>query len=279
LTYGILELNRGNKYLQLVATKTIRSKSSHIQSLRLCLEDGRYTTVHIAKYSKRAVRPQLVLFEKATRLLDWCRKEEVLYAINGGFFCRQQKRPLGEVWLNGAERPSTAFAGNWGAVRGTLHIDEDGEVEVAGRERFQAPEINNLLQAGPLLVRRGMNLIAEGVDAEGFSATNHQFDADIVNGRFPRTAIGANADSIICVVADGYSNQSPGLTMVELAELMIRAGADKALNLDGGASASMIYNGRLINTSRTRAFVNNTVTNRAYNYPLGRPIFSAIIFT
>ena len=42
------------------------------------------------------------------------------------------------------------------------------------------------------------------------------------------------------IVVDGRSEESRGATLVELAMLLQEAGAEKALNLDGGGSSTMV---------------------------------------
>src|SRR6478735_7335986 len=58
----------------------------------------------------------------------------------------------------------------------------------------------------------------------------------------PRTAIGIDKDTgqVLMLVVDGRQDFSRGMTMVELANLMISLGAEDALNLDGGGSSTML---------------------------------------
>lgn len=58
----------------------------------------------------------------------------------------------------------------------------------------------------------------------------------------PRTAVGIDHDgrSILMLVVDGRQEHSRGLTMRELAELMLDLGAEDALNLDGGGSSTLV---------------------------------------
>jgi hypothetical protein len=58
----------------------------------------------------------------------------------------------------------------------------------------------------------------------------------------PRTAVGIDADhkQIHLIVADGRSETSTGLTLVQLAELMLSRGDENALNLDGGGSSTLV---------------------------------------
>jgi hypothetical protein len=57
----------------------------------------------------------------------------------------------------------------------------------------------------------------------------------------PRTAVGIDRDTgeILLLVIDGRQPHSRGYTMVELARMMKRLGAEAALNLDGGGSTTM----------------------------------------
>ncbi len=62
--------------------------------------------------------------------------------------------------------------------------------------------------------------------------------------RHPRTAAGLTADgaTLLLVVIDGRQpGWSVGMTLVELADLMIELGADDAVNLDGGGSSSFVF--------------------------------------
>ena len=71
-----------------------------------------------------------------------------------------------------------------------------------------------------------------------------------------RTDIGSvreqNEDSLavrppLFVVADGRTDASAGLSLLELAEFLRSLGAETAYNLDGGGSSAMVFAGELIN--------------------------------
>ncbi len=68
----------------------------------------------------------------------------------------------------------------------------------------------------------------------------------------PRTAIGYLGDNhYVLVVADGRTDESEGLSLLELAEFMQSLGATQAYNLDGGGSSTMYYDGEVINNPTT----------------------------
>ena len=85
----------------------------------------------------------------------------------------------------------------------------------------------------PRLVRD--SAIVPEVDTEG--------QAGFATSRHPRTAIGIanNGTRLLLVVADGrQAGYSAGMTLRELANLMLSLGARDALNLDGGGSTTMV---------------------------------------
>ncbi|WP_205718318.1 phosphodiester glycosidase family protein [Actinomadura sp. WMMA1423] len=61
-------------------------------------------------------------------------------------------------------------------------------------------------------------------------------------GPAPRTAAGVSHDGrhVYLVVVDGRSERSGGVTIPELASLLDEAGADDAVNLDGGGSSTFV---------------------------------------
>ena len=64
----------------------------------------------------------------------------------------------------------------------------------------------------------------------------------------PRTALGYNADTLFLVVVDGRQPKySTGLTLYELADILIELGTSEAINLDGGSSSTFVVNDEVIN--------------------------------
>lgn len=109
-----------------------------------------------------------------------------------------------------------------------------------GQQVIDWKNIPDILGAGPQLVAGGKAAVTK---------TEEQFPADIAKGRAPRTAIGIREDgSWLLVVVDGRQANSLGMTLEELAELMVKYGAKSAVNLDGGGSSEMVVKGSIVNS-------------------------------
>jgi hypothetical protein len=255
------------------ATETPRSPRSapaaRFECFPLCLDDGRATTVHVARYPRAATRAAVVAFARPRRLAEWSRDCGVSHAIVAGFFVRPEGRPLGDLRIGGIEHDHEPFAAPWGGRRGCVSI-ADGLVEIGSRAAVPEAPAGDLLEAGPLLVRDGANAIDGQPDPEGFSSASHQFDSDITRGRYPRAALGLSDRELVAVACDGRATEDAGLTLTELGDTMRSLGCRTALNLDGGGSTSLIFDGILRNTPREEHGV---------RIAGGRPVVTALAFS
>jgi Phosphodiester glycosidase len=239
-----------------------------VRRLRVGLADGAATTVHVATYDARSVDLRVALVH-GQQLAGYCAARGVGDAIVGGFFTRPDGEPLGELRTRGIARRHVPFDDPWAAVRACVNV-RGGRVTIAPRSELGAAPHGDLLQAGPLLVRDGVPVFDRAADLEGFRAGAHQFDSDITSERHPRAALGMSGDGkLLAVAADGRSRADAGLTLEELAELMVAFGARDALNLDGGGSTTLIAGGRLRNRPRAAVGVPE---------PGGRAVATALLF-
>jgi hypothetical protein len=216
--------------------------------MRRRLTDGALTTVHVAWFPLARVGVRIVRLEQPETLVSWCRRTGTADAIVGGFFVRAGNAPLGELRIGGAGVEHVPFDSPWGALRACVHAGPDG-VSIARRPDLPDIPPGDLLQAGPLLVRDGASVVTGG-DDEGFTAGAHQFDSDISDGRHPRCALALAGDRLLALACDGRHAHEAGLTLGELADLLVGLGARTALNLDGGGSASLVCGGDLVNRPR-----------------------------
>jgi hypothetical protein len=233
------------------------------------LRDGAETTIYVVRYAAASTRLRIVYFDPPAQLDRWCAANGVEEAMTGGFFTRPDGPALGELWVDGHRFPTRPFIPPHGQRRASVLSDGRGHIRIAARDSLPAQPRGHLLQAGPLLVADGAPVdLAQ--DPEGFATGAFQFDSDISAGRYPRGAFGLTEDDLVAVVCDGRrSRLDAGLSLSELAALMVELGTEEALNLDGGGSATLVHRGHLV--------------NRVYgdqDFPLlePRPVRSALLF-
>jgi exopolysaccharide biosynthesis protein len=67
--------------------------------------------------------------------------------------------------------------------------------------------------------------------------------------RHPRTAVGIRADgTLLFVTVDGRRpDESVGMSLREMTDLMLELGCVSAINLDGGGSTTMVIDGKVVN--------------------------------
>ena len=243
-------------------------RSGRVRSARITLADGARTMVHVARYDAAATELKVAVLRGQAPLEAWCADRGVDDALVGGFFVRPHGLPLGEVRTRGVAREHVPFDAPWDAVRACVHV-RGGVPSIARRSELDPAPPGDLLQAGPLLVRDGVAVFDRDEDTEGFRAGMAQFDSDITDGRYPRAALGLSEDRLFSVACDGRSRHDAGLTLEELASVMVSLGCASALNLDGGGSTSLVSGGRLRNRPRGR-----------WERPEvgGRPVSTALLF-
>jgi len=92
------------------------------------------------------------------------------------------------------------------------------------------------------------NNIRDAVEFNPFLIVNGVAAKVGVTGVHPRAAIGQTADGkFLLLIIDGRSAKSAGATQKDVIDIMLDYGAVNCANLDGGSSATMVYQGKLIN--------------------------------
>lgn len=114
----------------------------------------------------------------------------------------------------------------------------------------------------PVLVRD--SAVTGAVDTEG--------QPGFATGRHPRTAVGIarSGKRLILVVVDGRQKPySDGMSLRELANLMLALGAREAINLDGGGSSTFVVAG---STARDSLRIANRPSDPAGERPVGNAL-------
>jgi len=121
--------------------------------------------------------------------------------------------------------------------------DTDEFVESGNEVLWNDKVIYTSFSFGPVIVRDGKAITNyEGVEAaiHGMYLTG--------KAKVARAAIGqiGPLHYLLCTV-DGTRNERYGITIPQLAEVMVEKGCVAAYNLDGGHSATLIFNDRIVN--------------------------------
>jgi hypothetical protein len=133
----------------------------------------------------------------------------------------------GKVVANGTALPNRT------GIKGTLII---------GRGAVPAHRLEALRVGTPLRVRHRLDgRVRMALTGNALLLKKRQLMVSDDGEMHPRTAVGVDRDTkeIIILVVDGREGFSRGYTMVELANMMKRLGAEDALNLDGGGSTTL----------------------------------------
>lgn len=168
---------------------------------------------------------------------DMAAETDAVLAINGDYYSARS----GYVIRNGVLYRDTSSD----ASQEDLVIYRDGSFEIVTEGSVTATQLlengaQQVLSFGPALVKDGEVSVTQGEEVGKAMSSN------------PRTAIGQIDDlHYVMVVADGRTEESAGLSLYQMAEFMKSLGVKTAYNLDGGGSATMVLNGKVINQPTT----------------------------
>lgn len=174
-----------------------------------------------------------------------------IFAVNGDYYGANQ---TGYVIKNGMLYRDTARSTDYEDLvqyaDGTLGVISEAETSA---QALLDSGVVNTFTFGPTLVKDGEIAVSTTDEVGRAMAEN------------PRTAIGIIEEDdgslhYIFVVSDGRSEESTGLSLYELAQIMQGYDVDLAYNLDGGGSSTMYFNGQVINKPTTSG---NTIKERA----------------
>ncbi len=102
------------------------------------------------------------------------------------------------------------------------------------------------IHAGPIIVHDGK--LINTIEEEVFFNTP-------ISGVQPRSAVGyTNENKLVMMVVDGRQQDSRGVYLEELGNLMLQFNCHKVLNLDGGGSSAMVADSRLLNRPSGRSY-------------------------
>ena len=231
--------------LKNTATPVVTDSSYTDENISVSIKEYRVndTTIYVADvyvssadYLKTALARGVYGKNVTATTSDTADSVDAILAINGDYYGAQTK---GYVIRNGVLYRSTSDGGEDLVIYkdGTFGIINENEVTA---EQLLASGAQQVLSFGPALVENGQIAVTSSEEVGKAMASN------------PRTAIGIVEEGhYLFVVADGRTNESEGLSLYELAQVMKQLGAKTAYNLDGGGSSTIYFNGEVINNPTT----------------------------
>ena len=188
-------------------------------------------------YMIKVLNPKRVFVSKggaAYPLAEQCIANNALGGINAGAFVDENgaddgNTPDGLTIIDGA---LITEGYDYNCMAG---LTQDGLLVVGyySAAEAQAMGIVSCVTFTPILIQNGVPMDL----------------STMASGLNPRTAIGQRKDGcILMLVIDGRQVHSFGATYRDLQDIMMEYGAVNAINLDGGSSTTMWYNGAYVNS-------------------------------
>jgi hypothetical protein len=190
---------------------------------------------------------------------EFAQRESAIAVINAGFFDPSNQLSTAYVTIGGKlvadprrndrlmQNPQLAPY-----LTPILHRSEFRRYQCGPQQRYaivphQTPtppgcQLVDALGAGPQL------LPVMTLEKEGFLARSPtQIIRDPLGSSQPnaRSAIGLKRDGSVVIVMVQQTGDRPGLSLAALADYLKTLGVEQALNLDGGSSSALFYNGQL----------------------------------
>lgn len=161
---------------------------------------------------------------------DIAAAQNAIFAINGDYY---GFRDDGYVLRNGIIYRDSASENE------ALVIDQNGNFSIADENDVSMASLSEnwqVLSFGPALVENGDIMVDSSSEVGQAKESN------------PRTAIGQiSAGHYLVIVSDGRTDESEGLSLLQLAQEFKERGCTIAYNLDGGGSSTMVFNGEVVN--------------------------------
>ncbi|MFZ9138879.1 MAG: phosphodiester glycosidase family protein [Bacilli bacterium] len=162
-------------------------------------------------------------------------RKNAIFAVNGDYY---GFRDIGFVVRNGiayriTPRPQESDDAIILNDNGVMSTFAEAETSLQTLNQMQPWQVWSF---GPVLINDSELVVTPSTKVPNELSSN------------PRTAIGQiSQHQFMFVVSDGRTDESAGLSVYELASIFVEYNATFAYNLDGGGSATMWFNGRIIN--------------------------------
>lgn len=162
-------------------------------------------------------------------------RKNAIFAISGDYY---GYRDYGFVIRNGIlYRTANRMSG----IDDALILSQDGTLQVVDevlttRDELLALNPLHAWSFGPTLIKDGQIVVTKD------SKVPYEYTSN------PRTAMAqVSVSEFYFMVTEGRTEEDRGLSLLEMASILSDLGAETAYNLDGGGTATMWFNGRILN--------------------------------
>jgi len=160
-------------------------------------------------------------------------------ATNAGFFNMEKSTCVGEIISDSKVIHSDP------SHKALFGITHDGLLIAGyGNESFVKKHgFKQLVQGRGWLVHKGKSYISTAAEKESISSS-------FITLLAPRLAIGWDKEGrVLLVVINGVESKREGLDLKTFASLLVNLGAVEAVNLDGGGSVTLVWDGHICESS------------------------------
>jgi exopolysaccharide biosynthesis protein len=179
-----------------------------------------------------------------------------IVAINGGFFDMKNGGAVDFIKVENFVVNQTLSK----SVRANAYFAFDKKSTRITSDSSSIGYYPNIMLAGPMLLAQDARV----------QLSKNAFN----DNRHPRTAIGLKGNKLILITVDGRRNESQGMNLHELTNILKWYGCENAMNLDGGGSTSMY-----IRDQPHNGIVNYPADNNKFDHAGERKVSNIIYFT
>lgn len=176
-----------------------------------------------------------------TKLSGIVKENNAIAGINAGGFEDPDGKGMGNILNTPVIMNQKMLYGNPNNVMSLIGLSKNGELILGKYNYNEAIEhgIESAVDFGPFIIVNG----------------NNQIKTSNAGGLQPRMCIGQKKDgTFVFVCIDGRQpGYSLGATLLEVQNIFNKYDVYNAANLDGGSSATMYYDGKLVNKASTPA--------------------------
>ncbi|GJD17932.1 hypothetical protein RIVM261_028880 [Rivularia sp. IAM M-261] len=240
-----------------IAQKDTVTPSKKIQYESRVLPDSIAHIVKIPANSEYLVTP--AVSDKLITIEEFAKKHKAIAAINAGYFDPINQKTTSHITIQGNKVADPKLN-----ERLINNPDLQSYLpKILNRSEFRKISCNSKIQYEIALhtektapnckiidaIGAGSQLLPElTLVQEGFVDNTNGRDAIGSTQLNARSAVGITDDGSIILVMVAQKPETPsGISLPKLAELMKNLGANSAMNLDGGSSSSLYYDGKTYN--------------------------------